>query len=108
MSAKKLPTLEELIAEIGWLPIQRYCQLTGQKASTLHMRRINGVWQEGVHISTPDGSCTYVNYKAVAAWCEATWRPAPPDVTKLLAEKILQEREEQVKLLDIPVPPPGS
>lgn len=104
--AKKLPTLEELIDSLTWIPLARYCQITGQKPSTLHMRRINGVWQEGVHISTPDGSCTYINYKAVAAWCEATWRPVQ-DVPKLLAEKVLQERAEECKMLDIP-PPSGS
>lgn len=87
--------LDKLIAEIDWIPLQRYCQITGQGASTLHMRRVNGVWQEGVQISTPPGACTYVSIKAIRAWCESKGRPVP-DITGLLVERVKATRHSQV------------
>jgi hypothetical protein len=85
--------LEDMIDSMGWIPLKRYIQITGEKKSTLHMRRINGVWKEGVHIATPPGGGAYINFKAVAEWCAASARPVH-DVPKLLAEQVRKELSE--------------
>jgi len=62
-------TLEELIASVNWVPLRRYCQVTGESPKKLQMRVRRGVWIEGVHMSTPPGSrSTFVNIQAVAEW----------------------------------------
>lgn len=88
--------VEELIVEMGWIPLRRYCEITGQNPSTLHMRRVNGVWQEGVQIATPAGSGTYVNIHAIKAWCEAAGKEVQ-DVPALAAEFIRSERSGRLK-----------
>lgn len=84
-------TLEELVETTGWLPLVRYCQITGQRASTLHMRRLNGAWKEGVHISTPPGSCTYVNIRAIDHWLKTHEKDAP-NIVELTADMVRGER----------------
>jgi hypothetical protein len=90
-------TLEELIADINWVPLKRYCQVTGTKRSTCHMRRKSGVWQEGVHISTPAGADTHINIRAVAEWLESKGEEgAQQKIVGALAEQVRKEAYERL------------
>jgi len=54
-----------------WMPLDKYCEVTGERKNTVHARVSMGVWQRGVHISTPDGKASWVNIPAILRWVTA-------------------------------------
>ncbi|HXS30672.1 MAG TPA: hypothetical protein VN755_07550 [Steroidobacteraceae bacterium] len=91
-------TLEELIADINWIPLRRYCEVLGVSRSTFHMRKRAGLWKEGVHICTPKGADTHVNIRAVAEWFEAHGAPSGVQerIVGALADQVRKEASERL------------
>lgn len=56
----------------GWLPLAKYCAITGETEGAVHTRVSKGIWKRGVHFSSPDSSRSWVNLAAVALWVDST------------------------------------
>lgn len=52
----------------GWVPLARYCEVTGESRTLVHVRISNGTWQRGKHLSTPDGGCAWVHLPSILEW----------------------------------------
>jgi len=61
-------TLDQAIDALGGIPLKRYCQITGETPNAVYLRRLKGVWIEGVELYKPEGSDWWVDLAAVRAW----------------------------------------
>lgn len=54
---------------LGWVPINRYCELFGETADAVDKRLRSGHWLRNVHVRQPPGSKqSWVNIEAVNDW----------------------------------------
>lgn len=58
--------------QVRWVPLKRYCELTGETANTVHVRRSKGIWIDGRHSKKIEGSGIWVNLKEVERWIETS------------------------------------
>lgn len=65
MNLRDVETIE------GWVPINRYCAVTGESRNIVHVRVSTGIWQRGKHTAAPDGGTTWVHIPSVLEWIEA-------------------------------------
>lgn len=58
--------------QIRWVPLKRYCELTGETAHTIHCRRSSGTWIDGKQSKKVPGGGIWVNLKEVERWIETS------------------------------------
>lgn len=61
-------TLDQAIDALGGIPLKRYCQITGETVNAVYLRRMKGIWIEGVELYKPEGADWWVDLAAVQAW----------------------------------------
>lgn len=57
--------------QIEWVPLKRYCELTGETANAVHVRRSKGIWIDGRHSKKVAGIGLWVNLREVEKWIAA-------------------------------------
>jgi len=62
---------------IEWIPVSKYCELTGETADAVDKRIRSGYWLRDIHVRQPEGSSRlWINIEAVNQWA-AGKKPAP-------------------------------
>lgn len=57
---------------IRWVPVKRYCELTGETANAVRVRRCRGIWIDGKHAKAVPGAGVWVNLEEVEKWVESS------------------------------------
>ncbi|WP_124458970.1 excisionase [Variovorax sp. KBW07] len=66
------------VIALGWVPINRYCELFGETPDAVDKRLRSGHWLRDVHVRHPVGSKqSWINIQAVNDWA-AGRVTAPP------------------------------
>ena len=63
---------------LEWVPINRYCEMTGESSDAVDKRVRSGHWLRDVHVRVPTGSSRmWINLEAVNEWAAGNPTPLP-------------------------------
>lgn len=51
-----------------WITLKKYCELTGETSNTVHQRRKNGIWVDGIHCKIGPNNRLWINTEEVQKW----------------------------------------
>jgi hypothetical protein len=52
----------------GWISLDDWCTMHGERKNTVHKRVTDCAWERGVHYSAPDGGLGFVHQAKAELW----------------------------------------